>query len=360
MNRITIGPINQVLDRCLPIIKRFIPERNISPSVGLDIGIGSCKLIELVKSSSSYELLTCAIKPMEKGDVPGTIKKILAHLKVPTKSLFTAVFGKGTLIRYIDMPRMSLEELKKSFLVEADKYFPFPKDQIYMDCYILDPNGSDKKMSVLVAVTKKEIIDERIKLLTDLGLQTNFIGINSVALANAFNVLSVSRNASTLNESSVIAILDLGDAVSHLMILINHLPRFNRDIFVGGRHLTQEISSGLGVSLQEAEVLKCQPGNRAQEILNACESNLTNLVSNLRLSFDYFITEKNIQISKLLLTGGASLFEGLDGFLAKNLEMPVEKWDPIPSLKLTPDISIEELRKNACKLGVALGLALYQ
>ena len=356
MDRIQIPSLNQALDRCLPIIKKFIPEKSVSPSVGLDIGIGSCKLVELMKSSNSYELLTWTVEPM-KGDVPGTIKKVLTHLKVPTKSLFTAVFGKGTLIRYIDMPRMSLEELRQSFLVEADKYFPFPKDQLYMDCYILDPTGSDKKMSVLVAVAKKEIIDERIKLLSDLGLQTNFIGINSVALANAFNVLNVAQQS---DSSSVIAILDLGDAVSHLMILINHLPRFNRDIFVGGRHLTQEISSALGVNLQEAEALKCKPGNRAIEVLNACESNLMNLVSNLKLSFDYFITEKNTQISKLLLTGGAASLEGLDGFLAKNLEMTVEKWDPIPSLKIPSSIAMEELKKNAGKLGVALGLALYQ
>lgn len=348
------------------LIKKFAPQRPSGPTVGLDIGIDSCKAVELKKSGNSYELLNWLVEPIENNDVAGAVKRIVGKMKSQPKSVVTAVFGKGTLIRYIDMPVMPLDALKRSFLLEADKYFPFPQDQIYMDCYILSTNPATKKMSTLVAVAKKEIIEERIKLLTGLDLETNLITVNSIAVANCLHVLGtgpapVPSPAEPKDAAaSVVAILDMGDVVSHLMILQDNLPCFNRDIFIGGRHFTQAISHGLGISLQEAQRLKYQPQERLTEIFTACESTLMHLVSELRLSCDYFITERNIHIGRLLLSGGASQLEGLQAYLVKNLEMKIEPWDPLPSLKIAPDVPLPELKKNVYRLGVALGLALYQ
>ena len=99
------------------------------------------------------------------------------------------MFGKGTLIRYIDMPRMSLEDLKSSFDIEADKYFPFAQNQIYTDCFILDAKEKSKNMSVMAAAAKRELIDRRIKLLEELGMPVEFVGLNPIVLANALSVL---------------------------------------------------------------------------------------------------------------------------------------------------------------------------
>ena len=113
---------------------------------------------------------------------------------------------------------MSLADLRNSFNIEADKYFPFARDQIYIDCYILDPLGKSKDMAVMAAAAKKELIDKRIKLLTDLGLQVDFIGINPVALANVINVLGYGDKE---EKNTGIALLDMGDSVSNLIILVN-------------------------------------------------------------------------------------------------------------------------------------------
>lgn len=358
--------MNQLLEKYFQIVKNIIPEKVQVTTVGIDIGVGSCKIIELVKSGETYEILRFGIEPINNADLGGTLKGALSHLNIQSKSVTTAVFGKGTLIRYIEMPRMALEDLKKSFAIEADKYFPFPIDQIYTDCYILDPKGKDKKMSVLVAAAKKEIINERVQLLTSIGLQTNFIGINPLAIANVFNVLGDKNSpqgaGSTIDETKSlgIAVLDLGEKVSNLTILKDNIPRFTRDIFIGGQELTKRISNNLGVSMEEANRLKRQPGGKLEEVLNACESVLMNLISEVRLSFDYFITEKNVQISKLYLTGGSSMLEGIVEFFSKNLDIQIERWNPIANLKIGPDIAAEDLNKNVGSLGVALGLSLYQ
>ena len=342
-------------------IKRFLPaEQNTSSAVGLDIGTGECKLIELTKTKNEYELMNCVIEPIHNGDIKASIQKILSQLAVPPGSLYTSVFGKGTLIRYIDMPKMSLDDLKNSFAIEADKYFPFAQNQIYTDCYILDAKDKEKTMSVMAAAAKKELIDRRMKLLTDLGMPIELVGLNPIVLANTFHVLGFTDDADQkASKNSAIALLDMGESVSSLTILVDQLPRFTRDIFIGGRDFTKSISNALSISFKDAENLKRNPGEKMKEVIGACDSAITNMIQELRLSMDYFATEKNQEIERLLLTGGTSMLGGVVEAFEKSLEIKVSRWNPFAMLKLAGGVSKENIENNSCKLGVALGLALY-
>lgn len=358
--------MNQLVQRYFSFVKNLIPEPTGMSSVGIDIGRTSCKAVELIKSDNSLKIVNWAIEAIVGEDKAGTIRSILNKMNVESKSIYTAVFGKGTLVRYVTMPRMSKEDLKKSFDLEADRYFPFARDQIYTDCYVLDPRGKDREMSVLVAAAKKEVVDRRIKLLSDLQLQTDFIGMNSVVIANAFSMLGkCDEQESTGNqfrgedEPSAVAIVDLGEELSNLTILKDNLPAFTRDIFIGGTELSQRISNIMSIKVEEAEKIKCQPGHQSKEILTACDSILINLISEIRRSFDYFSAGKNMPVTKLFLTGGCSMLEDIKELFSKHLEIPIERWNPLSSLKLAQGLDGDEIGKNISRLGVALGLALY-
>ena len=60
--------------------------------------------------------------------------------------------------------------------------------------------------------------------------------------------------------------------------------------------MTQQIANILGVDNAQAEELKRDPGARTAEMSEACSASVNHLVSEIRLSLDYFMTEKNIQI----------------------------------------------------------------
>lgn len=355
--------MSEFLNRYFRTIKKLVPESKPQSQVGVDIGVNSCKMVELKSTGgSTNELVGWAIEPVVGGDKAKAINAAVEKLTLPCISPSTAVSGKGTLIRYVDLARMTLDDLRKSFAIEADKYFPFPIDQIYTDCYILDPKSKDSKMSVLVAAAKKELIDERIKLLTGLGLQASFIGLNSTAMANVFNVIGFKKEGAVEGEQKdpeSVALLDLGEEVSDLTILVDNIPRFTRDIFMGGRDFTKSISNALSVNFEEAEKLKCQPDDKREEVRKAIESVVLNLLSEVRLSFDYFVTERNTHISQLLLIGGSAMVDGLPEAFSKYLEIPVERWNPIATLNVSPEVDGDELKKNAGRLAVALGLALY-
>jgi len=349
--------MHPLLEKYFSFIKKVVPSKKEEEgsSVGLDIGSSSCKLIELAKAGDSYKLVNWAVEPVKSSNFTEAIQAIFGRLENSPKTIYTAVHGKGTLIRFIEMPRMSIDDLKNSFDIEADKYFPFSQDQIYTDCYILDPQGKGKQMPVMAAAAKREMVDDRLSLLTDCGIESDFISIDQIALANVIHA------ADDVGEgkNSVVALLDIGEAVSSLMIVVDKFPRFARDIYIGGRDFTKRISNALGIDSAEAEKLKFKPGKKAKEVANACESAVMNMVQELRLSLDYFSAEHNISIKKLYLTGGASLMEGLSDFFESNLDVKTEQWDSLRSLNIdTKDLS-DELKENAHRLGVALGLALY-
>ncbi len=344
------------LKQYLNVVNHWIPSASQGSSIGIDIGVNECRFIEIIKLNQSFEVLGWACESMAEEDIGSVFKKILAKAKYPSKSPYVAVYGKGTLIRYISLPRMSLFDLKKSFIIEAERYFPFPSDQIYTDCFILDPKEKTKQMLALVAAAKKDLIEERIKLLSGLGLQPFFVGINPIALANAFHVLGESQEE---NKDSSVALLDIGETVTSLIIFKNRLPWFTRDIFLGQQDILKKISHEQKISLPEAERLATS-AEKTENWLALCETEIMQIVQEVRLSFDYFTTEKNQEINRLLLTGVAAKIRGLSELLEKNLEIKVSLWDPLIQLKKTSESLASLTEKDSLKMGVALGLALYQ
>ena len=334
-------------------IRRALSPSPKGSSLGLDIGADTLKLVELKKTEKGFNLLDCRLEPFKGGDIKAVFKKILGSPD-PAKTIHTSLYGRGTLIRYIETPRMSLDDLKKSFTIEIDRYFPFPADQIYMDCAILPSLPPAKHMSVVAAVAKKSLVDERVKLLSEMGYPVEFIGINAAALMNTLNL--VKENESSFS-NAVVALLDLGETVSNLNILMNLQPCFTRDILIGAEELTKAISHNLSISLEEAKEIKEDPKKRKDEILKICESQIANLIQEIRLSFDYFTTEKNKEVTELLLTGGGAMLQGLVQMFEKSLEVKVRIWEPLSSLKMGSPAA-EEIKRRSPQFSVALGLAL--
>ncbi len=346
--------MNAFLKNYFATIKRFLPEKSEVTSLGLDIGNRCCKLAELRKKDDKYELLNWMIEPVSKGDVSTALKMIFEKMDISTKNLYTSILGKGTLIRFIDMPRMTVEEMRSSFNLEAEKYFPFEIDQIYTDCNIVDPKSKLKKMSVLIAAAKKELVDRRIELLTQLGCQADFVGFNILALSNLVRACDHQME----DPDSLLAVLEIEDQVSSLMITHKNRPCFTRDIFIGAIDIKKAIGISLGKGVSEVESTLSPEGEKTEEIITACDAAVENIVHELRMSFDYFSTEGNKDVKELMIFGEGSKQEMIANAIGKNLEVKRVKWDPQNAILMSENISEDDFNKNRDQLGVAIGLAL--
>src|SRR3989338_8230877 len=104
----------KLLENYLVLVKNFLPDKKVSkPSIGLDIGTHSCKLVEVIPTERSFQILNWAVEPIGHNGSTEAIKKILNKLDIQAKNISTAIAGQGTLIRYIEMPRMPIKDAKK-------------------------------------------------------------------------------------------------------------------------------------------------------------------------------------------------------------------------------------------------------
>ena len=346
-------------------IKALLPKEKPHVSVGLDIGSFFIKAAALKIEKNKSELVNFVVKQIDKITITDLLSEIFKGLHVENKTINISVAGQGVVVRCIQMPKMSSSEAKNSLGFEAEKYIPFPLNEVFLDCFILKQLPETNKMLVLVAAAKKNVVQQRLNLLKQVEIHPNIIDIDSLALANIINRIEFNTSSEpaesegeTTKKKKVIALLNMGASFSSLCIVENGLPKFVRDIFIGGNDLTKRISNVLGVSVIESEKAKCNPSSDWEKVIGACETIVNNLINETRLSFDYFESESNAPIGSLYLSGGGSYLKGVDEIFKKNLNVETKILNPLADLNISEELDIEGLKSQAQKLSVAIGLAL--
>lgn len=345
-----MGPLLK-LKALLKLKDRFSKERF---SVGLDIGTSTVKLVKLKFSQDTAELCDFKLVPVQ-AELNQTLKTIMQSQDI--KRVNISVTGLSTIIRYVNFPQMNESELKQALKFEAPKYITFPILEANLDSYILKPDLPDNKMMVLLAAVKKELINQRLKLMEDLGLKTNIIDIDSLALINAFNFNYAGDFDNLKNKT--IALLNIGASMSNINILEDGIPVLSRDIYIAGNNLTQKIQDTLGMDFKSAEEWKFNPDKeRLERVITSIKSALSELAQELRTSFDYYESQSASSVEKIFLSGGSSKFFGLKDILTSLLDIEVEYWDPLKQINIANSIDPKEIKALSSQLAVAVGLAL--
>jgi len=318
-------------------------------SVGLDIGSSAIKTVRLKIAKDSAELIDFAAESATV-DLAAALKTI--RILQEARAVNISFSGPSTILRYVSFPQMSREELGKALKFEAQKYIPFSVNELNLDSYILKEGLPDNKMLVLLAGAKKELTDQRLKVLNDAGLRPGIIDIDSIAVTNAFTY-----NYPEINNT--VALLNIGALFSNLTILEEGLPRLSRDIQFGGNNITEKLSEAFGLEFASGEALKFKPEQGKIEKMAAIEVQaVTTLAAELRTSFDYYESQSSSSVTKIFLSGGSSLGTGLKDTLANLIGIEVECWSPVNKIGLASGISRDKLDPVLGQMGVAVGLAL--
>ena len=320
---------------------------------GIDIGSGSIKLIELQEKKAKLEILKCAINPISGEDIKTSLKDLLALSKPSARRVNISLSGPSVIVRYIEMPPMKKEELKSAIKFEGGKYIPFEINEAILDCAVLDKSPSGNANRVLLVAARKDKVSACIEVFKEAGLDIANIDVDTVAILNAFQRLNLEAK-----QESVYAMINIGARFTNMNIITKGYPYFTRDIMWGGIDVSNRIKELLGLSLTEAEILKCNPGERKAEIVGVITPALEKFTSEIRMSFDYFETQFGKNIERLYISGGtAYLFNMLD-FLKNSLEVEVVLWNPFEGVKSIDETADNEFKNSPGKFAVATGLAL--
>jgi type IV pilus assembly protein PilM len=337
--------------------------------IGLDIGSHAVKIVHLMESKGSYRLKDlgmCLLPPScivegaikDQEAVQSAIKKLVGNLKIKVKGVATSIAGWSVIIKKVDLPQMSEDELAQNIQVEAEQYIPFNVEDVNIDFQILG-SSSEKtdRMEVMLVAAKKEVIDDYTSLIKKAGLSPQVVDVDFFALENAFEA---NYDAA---ESGGVALVDIGATKMNINVLKNGVSMFNRDASIGGYQITEDIRQRFGLEYEEAEKVKLGLSSEkvpAQDLEAIFVSAATSWSTEVKRAIDFFYaTYPEETIGQILLSGGSSRLPGLNGLFNKDTNIPVDYLNPLAKIAAEPKVFDQQyLDYIAPQVAVAVGLAL--
>lgn len=191
----------------------------------------------------------------------------------------------------------------------------------------------------------------------DAGLNVKIVDVVSFALQNLFEFGYESSPEET------VAVIDVGASLVKINIVNRGIPVFTRDISLGGKLLTVEIQKRLGISFEEAEILKIDgsaAGKIPEQIADLVQMISENITAEVKKSLEFYLAlaTDNV-ISQVLVTGGSSLIPGLIQILEEHVGVPVNFLNPFTVITYDQEVFNEDyVRTIAPYAAVPVGLAL--
>ncbi len=362
---------------------KFLFQKRNTSVIGIDIGSSAIKVVQIRKKGGKAVLETygaLALGPYA-GVAVGkstnlpidklvlALGDIMKEAKVTTKRGGIAIPFSSSLMSVIEMPDVSMKQLETMVPLEARKYIPVPITEVSLDWSIIpkdqlktehvpDDESKEKqspkigKVDVLVVAIHNDTIAEYESIVKKAGLDANF-----------FEIEIFSTMRSVLDQTpDPIMILDIGAATTKLYIVERGGIRLSHTINKGSQDITSTISASLGVSVEEAEIMKRRLG------YSQTSTDGKDATALITLTLDFIFSEAHRvmmtyqqkyakNISKVMLVGGGASMKGISEIAKKNLQAEVMTGDPFSKVE-APAFLAEVLRTNGPEFAVALGIAL--
>lgn len=324
--------------------------------LGLDLGFYSIKLVQVKKKGTGKDRLLsyaiAAVKPdSNREGYIDAIKQGLAQLKPDSRKVNISVSGPNVIVRYIILPVMQEQDLKKSLDFELERYIPFKRQTAVID-YRIVATLSNNQMVVLIIAVEERFVEEKVKIIRAAGLEPQSVNIDAFALMETFN-------ASESGAKGVSAVLDIGYHSSKLVVFESDKPYFSRDIEVGEREIFQLLAEKLALDQAAAREL-CYDADeqKIKEVSEAVSAPLSSLLSELSLSFEYCERDLEKKVQQLYVTGGGSKIKSLLDMIKSMPELKLSIWNPVQDFTVMPAQGASGSADEQLLLGVGTGLAL--
>lgn len=322
---------------------------------GLDIGTHSVCAVELTGSGDDITVSRVGWERIPSPDMlEDTVLAVISENDLNPKSMVTAVSGRSVIVRYVTMPSMPPEDLSSAVYYEANKYIPWEVDDVQLDCQQLGGVDEKGQMRVLIVAAKKELIESHVALLGRLKIVPRIIDVDLFALGNAFELCNLRGELAA--ESEAVALVDIGASKTSICILRGAGDAFTRPIYTAGESMTDAIARRFGEETDGVQLMKEDPGDAEDVILESMTPVLEEIGSEVRLCFDYYENQFDQQVSRVYVSGGSIQFPGVVDALGRIFDIETMRFTPFEMLNVAATDDVV-LREKASDMVVALGLA---
>ncbi len=371
-------------------------------AIGLEVGTSALKVVEL-RAGGPPSLASMAIRPMPPGliqddtvvDPQGLadeIRGVLSDAGTGQRTVITAVSNRQAITRNIQLPRMSLQELEEAIRWEAERYIPFPIEEVVLDYYVLDNPAdveADGNIEVVIAAARLDLVSQQVDYLKLAGLEPIVIDIKPFTLLRSLHgsLLGSHLTKSTLSgtmyteSNEVGVVVEIAASNSTITLVRGERVLMNRNISVSGDDFTAAIQRSFGLDFDSAEEVKLDYGTAAiptedeEELLNfdmkreqfspsrvyeSLRPVLVDLTTEIRRSLEFFrVQAGDANIERVILSGGGAKLRGLPDAIGDALGFRVEVGDPWLTVTVDENrFDMQYLQRVGPELAVPLGLAL--
>ena len=324
------------------------------PVFGLDIGFSSLKAMQIEPIGRKQTVLGYGVTQFDPAAIvdgvivnPEVIAKATYDLfsknlvgEVTTRRVAVSIPASRTFNRAMTLPPMRRGDIAEAVRLEAEQYIPVPIDNLYMD-YVIS-SESDKGIDLLAVAVPKKVVDSYLTL-------TKLLGLEAVAMETTISASS--RLFVQAEQSGVPTVLiDLGSLSADITIYDKALV-VTGTVAGGGDNFSDLIAKQLGVTKQEAHVIKTKYGlgfsKKQKEITEGLSPILDQLGKEIRRMIRYYEerTTTGKKIGQVVTMGGGANMPGLSEYLTNMLRLPVRMCDPWQHMDfagLQPPNSIEK------------------
>lgn len=333
-------------------------------SIGLDIGSGFVKLVQVDHSGDQPEVTRIAMRPlmadaivegevMDPGLVAETIRSLMEDAGIKGRSVVTAIGGHDVIVKKIAMDRMNANDAREVIRWEAEQHVPFDIQSVELDFQVLDPEGTGSQMDVLLVAAKRELVDNKLALLQDSELEASVIDVDSFALHNALE-----RNHPEAMKG-IVALVNVGHEMTNVNILEEGVPILTRDIPFGTRRLREDLQREQGMTFEEAdEVLAGRvPFDGLGRYVEGAADEVS--VGVERAAAFLMAQQAGDGLGRVYLSGGGALVRGFAEELAERMAVEITVVNPFERVPMAVEAPFEvDVLEAAPMLLLPLGLAL--
>ncbi len=382
--------------------------------IGLDVGTNAVTVAEVSNGGAprltAFGQVALPRDAMQEGEVVDqdalveAVKRLRTEVGVRKAPVRLGIATPRLIVRQIEMPVMSREDLAGALRFQLPDLIPIPVDDALVDFAVLDEvpssTGGETVMRVLLAAAQRSIVERLVDAVERGGLPVESVELIPLALIRALAApeVPVAPTPPPLDdnipgdappaddsgfmpptapappsatdvtapapEANAEGIVSIGGGVTCVVVHEHGVPRFVRVLASGGRALTDAIGSALELPPETAESLKRQVGNVDDEVVRqaraAAERPLAVLLDEIRSSLDYYRNQPGAaRLERVQLTGGGAQYDAIQERLTALLGVPVVPANPRARVGVG-DIGFteEELPRLDPYLPAALGLAM--
>jgi type IV pilus assembly protein PilM len=347
----------------------FITLGNDNLFLGIDIGDSSLKMVELKKKGQKILLSNYAFsenvseinfnhvddinylaQAITKVMKEAGIKAKRATVSLPTFAVFSSI---------INIANADKNTLASGVNEEAKKVIPLPLEEMILDWKVIpDKNGKTPvsgNVQVFLTGSPKKLVRKYIDVFKQAGIILASLETETFSLVRSL----------IGDDKAPMMIVEIGANSTDLSIVKDSIPVLNRSLTVCASTVTKALAAKLGMTYAQAEQFKLDlsfslNADASQEDLpQLITKTLEPIITEMQYLIDFYRSQNDENLEKIILSGGGSLFLNLADYFSKRLNIKVIIGNPWSRVEYPQEIR-PVLEEVGPKLAVAIGLAMRE